>query len=254
MVAAEDRARLPDQAVGDIHGRYAASLEELNLEDQRTFDCKDLELWDTGCFSYWHRRGTPGPQSRGGPEYPDALSPEQTREIAERFLHRSGLLPARCTFDRVVPAITQNAEGIEVYGIDKAPRRVLSRRVVYAFQVEGIALGDFSVDVNGNGEVYRVSRRTPNITPLARYPILSPDEARTMIPQGLLASHIWVPATAVIDGVSLSYSREWNYADIIQPVYTFSGTAHGEDGAADTFVVTWPAVRPAYLQSPVVGN
>jgi hypothetical protein len=223
------------------------SLEEKNVEDQRLFDCKDVELWDSGCFSYWHRGGTPEPGAPGGLRAVDATSPERTRQIADRFIADSGLLPEGCTFDRVGLAVTQNATGIEIYGSDSHSRRVLSRRAVYTRHVEGIPLGDFSVEVNGRGEVYRASRRIPDFVRLARYPILSPDEARSMIPRRLLASHIWGPARAVIDRVSLSYYHDWNFSDVIQPVYTFSGTARDENGATDTFTVAWPAVRPQYL-------
>ena len=250
-VTPEDRKRLPDKQEGELSplGVYMCSLEEKNVDDQRLFDCKDVELWDSGCFSYLHRGGTPEPGSRNGPAPPDAPSPERAREIADRFIADSGLLPEGCEFERVRAAVTQNAEGLEIHYANGARPRVLSRQVVYTRQVDRIPLGDFSVEVNGNGEVYRVSRQIPNFAPLARYPILSPDEARRMIPRGLLASHIWGPARAVIGRVSLSYSPAWSFSGVIQPAYTFSGTAHGRNGQTDSFSVMWPAVRPEHFEA-----
>jgi hypothetical protein len=251
-VTPEEYAGMPEvqKGTGFDSSAYMRSFEQMNVEDQRLFDCKDVDVWDNGCFSYWHRGGTPSPGSPNGPWAVDALSPERTREIAERFIADSGLLPEGCEFERVRTAVTQNAQGIEIYSADQAPPRVVSRQVVYTRRVEGIPLDSFSIDVNGNGEVYRVTRRIPNFAPWVRYPMLSPDEARRMLPQGLLPSHIWGPATAVIDHVSLSYTREWNLSNLIQPVYTFSGTAHCQGGLTDTFSVTWPAVRPEYLMPP----
>ncbi len=128
-----------------------------------------------------------------------------------------------------------------------APSRVLSRQVEYVRKVEGIELGRFIISLNGNGVVYAVRSGVPNVTLLSRYSILSPEEARRLLPRGLLPSHIWGPARAWIESVSLYYSRDLYSTDIVQPIYSFKGTARGEQGASEAFSVSWPAVRPEYF-------
>jgi hypothetical protein len=243
-VLPEEYATMPEtQELSGFGTRlYGRSFESTNVEDQRRFWCKDVELWDSRCFAYWHRGETPTP---GSPAWDrEALPAQRTEEIAEQFLAESGLLPEGCEFETVRPAIAQNAEGVETYHSDGARPRVLSRQVEYARRIEGIELGRFTVSINGNGVVYRVHRQVPNVARLGRYPILSPEEARRLLPRGLLPSHIWGPATAEIESVSLYFSQDWDSSDVIQPIYSFKGTARGEQGATEPFAVSWPAVRP----------
>jgi hypothetical protein len=244
-----DEARLPERQERDAGGveAYASSFEQKNVEDQRRFDCKDVEVYDNGCFSYRHRGGTPQPGAADGLWALEALSADRSKQIADRFAAESGLLPEGCEFTGVTAGVSQNCEGQEIFNVDSAPPRVLSRRVTYTRSIGGVRLGTFVVCVNGRGEVYQVENRVPRFEPVARYPILSAEEARGMIPRGLLASHIWGPATAYIERISLSYSRDWGESGYLQPIYSFSGTAVGENGQTDTFTVAWPAIRPEHF-------
>jgi len=243
-VSAEEYANMPEtqESPGFDSRLWRQSFESTNVEDQRRFWCKDLELWDSGCFTYRHRGETPTP---GWPAWEsEALPAERTEELAERFLAESGLLPEGCELEAVTSDVAQNAAGRETYRIDGAPARLLSRQVKYARRIEGIELGRFTVGINGSGVVYEVQSRVPHVRGLARYPILSPEEARRMLPMGLLPSHIWGPATAEIESVSLYFSQNLDSSDVVQPIYSFRGTARGEQSATDPFTVSWPAVRP----------
>ncbi len=236
-------AALPEAATDELGGssRYAVSFDQKNVHDQRLFDCKDIELDDGGCFIYRHREGVPQPDNPLWKR--DALPERETRRIAERFLADSGLLPEGCEFAGVLPDVAQNAEGFVVTHTAGAPPRVLSRRAVYERKPEGVLLGKFWMSVNGQGEVYQVESEVPRVEPIAPYPILSLEEARRTLRPGMNPSNIWGPATAAIESVSLRYSGTWR-SIIVQPVYRFAGTATGEQGKTETFVVRAPAVRP----------
>jgi hypothetical protein len=244
-VSEEEYAALPEVLKEETLGSniYWASFERKNVDDQRLFDCKDIELGDSGWFIYRHRGGVPQPDTPLWEK--GALSERETRRIAERFLAESGLLPAGCEFVGVLPDVAQNAKGFVVHGHLGAPSRVLSRRAVYERRPAGVLLGKFSVSVNGQGEVYQVQSEVPRVAPMTPYPLLSLEEARRTLRPGLRPSRYLGPATASIESVSLRYSGSW--WGIIQPVYQFAGTATGEQGRTETFAVSVPAVRPEYF-------
>jgi hypothetical protein len=244
-VSEEEYAALPEIAKEDALGPniYAASFEQKNVHDQRLFECKDIELGDTGCFIYRHRGGEPRPGNALWQK--DALPEGETREIAERFLAESGLLPEGCEFVGVLPDVAQNAKGFVVHGDLGASSRVLSRRAVYERRPAGVLLGSFGVSVNGAGDVYQVRQEVPRVEPIAPYPILSLEEARRTLRPGRQPSRLYGPATAAIDSVSLRYSGSWG--GILQPLYQFAGTATGEFGRTETFRTGLPAVRPEYF-------
>jgi len=248
-VSAEKYAAMPwiQEAGMDEGTVYMCSFEEKNVEDQRRFDCKDVEVWDYGCFIYRHRGGAPEP---GKPLWEkDALSDVETKEIAERFVHESGLLPEGCEFAEVRPDCTVNAGGRRVFGVDGAAPRVLSREVVYSRRVDESELGQFRVRVNGEGEVYEVDCRVPRVVPVRRYPILGPEEARRMLRPGTIPSHIRGPATAEITSVALRYTG----SEFVQPLYRFEGMAFGAKGRTELFTVVLPAARPEHFEhEPII--
>jgi hypothetical protein len=94
--------------------------------------------------------------------------------------------------------------------------------------------------------VYQVKQEVPRVEPIARYPILSLEEARRTLRPGMRPSRYLGPATAAIESVSLRYSGSGR-SGIVQPLYGFAGTATGERGRTETFQVRVPAVRPEYF-------
>jgi hypothetical protein len=253
QVTEEEYAAMPEtgEAGGLGEGWYGSSFERRNVEDQRLFDCKDVEVYDNGSFIYRHRGGMPQP---GNPLWEkDALSKAKTKEIAERFVGESGLLPEGCEFAEVRPDCTVSAEGRRVFGADGAAPRVLSREVVYSRRFEDIQLGRFSVRVNGEGEVYEVDCRVPRVEPVRSYPILGPEEARSMLRPGVIPSHYLGPARAEITSVALQYSQGGDQPRFVQPLYVFQGMAFGQSGRTELFAVRIPAVRPEYFtHEPVI--
>ncbi|MCJ7822921.1 MAG: hypothetical protein MUQ26_07595, partial [Armatimonadetes bacterium] len=171
----------------------------------------------------------------------------ETKEIAERFVRKPGLLPEGCQFAEVRPDCAVNAGGRRVFGVDGAAPRVLSREVVYSRRVDGSELGQFRVRVNGEGEVYEVDCQVPRVAPVRRYPILGPEEARSRLWPGALPSHIWGPATAEITSVALEYGQEGDRPALVQPLYVLQGMAFGANGPTELFTVRIPAVRPEYF-------
>lgn len=203
-----------------------------------------IELQGTGCYSIgWHGRE---------PMMKEAVSEERTAEIARQFLARTGLLPEDLRFQGV-----STAESMGYSVGQKSHTRVLSRRATWTRYWKDGRAGSLSVEVDGTGHVRRVRSRICNVTPLARYPILTPEEARQQLhsPQALVSGDslggIHGHAAALIEKVELWYEDASmpprGGGAVIQPLYRFEGRVTDAQRHASSFTGMLPAVRPEYI-------
>lgn len=201
-----------------------------------------LNIWiaDSGRFSISVRGARLDPAD-------GAVTEEQALRIAETFVQRTGLLPEGVELGGVsrsdwVTASRPDGEGLE--------DRTIARQVTYQRYLDGYPAGQLRVTVNGRGEVYRVEQSARNLTPLAAYPILSPEEAIAAIEAG--GGSLSGPGApeagieATVENIRLHYEQGAlrSRDETVQPCYRIEGSVSGYD---EPFKASLPAVRPEYL-------
>jgi len=196
----------------------------------------NMTVMDDGVFTMGVLGSDPDPEGEGPTE-------EDARAIAERFVERSGLLPEGCKLGGV-------SQSASTSGRPGSGERVIGRQVVYECYLEGYPAGQFVLQVNGKGEIYRVHRSVRNMTPLASYPILTPEEAVEALREGRGSltgpARPGEPLEATIDNIKLCYDQAalMSRFETMQPSYWIEGSV---DGYGDGFHALVPAVRPEYL-------
>jgi hypothetical protein len=242
-VSPERYALMPETAPGER--AYRATVGELTATSLGDFD---VDLCDDGIYQLTWRSRMPT-YSRDAPE---PASQGIARAAAEDFLATSGLLPTGCQF-----ASVEEGEAIEFTtqeGVGQ--KRVLGLVVRYHRYLDGIGAGSFEVRLNGQGQVYRVTRHIRDVAASQPYPILSPSEVIQALNAGegvVMGPRVRSDdaAVAVIDSLRLSYYEQsmLSHQEILQPVYRASGTVQGVAGKVYALL---PAVRPEYLEPPVL--
>lgn len=203
---------------------------------------------DGNFYAFWLDRS---PQPEASVEsVVGAVPEEETTAAAESFLAKTALLPDGC---RLVEVRGGESRGYTFPGESTQRPVLLSRKVVYSRFLDGISDGEFTVMVNGRGEIYSVNRCMRELALVGRYPLLSPEEALAVAQsdEGRIAG----PHSAnhqyrgEVESVELRYfegGTGWRL-DTVQPIYWFQGTAYDENGRGEPFLAMAPAVRPEYL-------
>ena len=196
----------------------------------------NMTVMDDGNFTLGLQGTGPDPEGEGPTD-------KEARAIAERFVERSGLLPEGCKLG----GISQSASTSGGPGLGE---RVIGRQVIYQQYLEGYPAGQFVVQVNGKGEIYKVHRNVRNVTPLASYPILTPEEAVEALREGRGSltgpMRPGVVLDATIEKIKLCYDQGAPLLrfETMQPSYWIEGSVAGY---SDGFHALVPAVRPEYL-------
>jgi len=196
----------------------------------------NMTVMDDGNFTLGLQGTGPDPEGEGPTD-------KEARAIAERFVERSGLLPEGCKLGGV-------SQSASTSGGPELGERVIGRQVVYQQYLEGYPAGQFVVQVNGKGEIYKVHRNVRNVTPLASYPIVTPEEAIEALGEGRGSitgpARPGAPLGVMIDKIKLCYDQAapMVHFETMQPSYWIEGSV---EGYTDGFHALVPAVRPEYL-------
>ena len=229
-IADERYAAMPDRA--DLDFMYSASINGV-----------DVDVEESGAYQFDMRDQQPDNH------WPEAPPDAEAKRIADEFLARARISLEECGFTAVSMG---EAVGFTPPGEDRSVRLVIGKLVRYEHYRNGISDGTIALRINGRGQVYQVSVHIPRVTPLASYPILSPEEAIASLGGGprsvVVGPGGFIPGQrrtvkAVIDRIELRYYEGWGEMTL-QPVYSISGTV---PGYTDRFSGTVVAVRPGFL-------
>ena len=201
----------------------------------------NMTVMDSGSFSL-NLRGT-RPDSEG-----EAPTEKEALAIAERFVERTGLLPEGCELEGVSTSVSVPAVQP---GHGDVHEMAVGSEVVYQRYLDGYPVGQFVLQINGKGEISGVYRNALDLVPLAKYPILTPEEALEAVKAGRgTLSGPNLPGKdfgAVIEEIGIAYDEAppGISCDTVQPIYRFRASI---DGFHDGFSASVPAVRPEYLE------